>query len=683
MRIVLILLGSAVLATGQTWTLQSGPVEYRLRQDAGVVRLDYFGPSGGSAWPKADRADLEDAAGFELLSSRQPAADSLTLLYGHHHMPLQLEAVYTARGDTGTFTRRIRVTNSSAEPVSVSHIPELYLQLPPGTYGLTYLYGGWGQERQVATELLGPGTRAFVSDRGRSTSIYSPWFALRNATLGVTYMAQFAWSGNWKMTFERQPASANTTIEQTSLTVSLGTQYDADGPLTLAPHASRVLPEVAFTATAGSLDDAANQLHRYQNRYVIPTVATNNPLLVQFNSWYPFPGNPTTEAMKNYVSLAAKIGAEAFVLDSGWYNKKDWSTELGDYQVNRNAFPNGLEELAKHVRAQGMRFGLWVEIENLGSGSDLIKQHPEWLLSFDGTPVRKGVRSMLNFAKPEVRAWADATVDRLVNDYGLEWIKIDYNTDIGHQFDPGTGAVLADHYVNYYAWLDGVRARHPKLVIENCSSGGLRFDLGILAHTHTTWLSDVVAPKPSLQLGWGCTLEFTPEVCNHWTVGGSEGETATIDSNAAPGWWDFLFRVPMNGQWGISSRIRDWSPALLQRTTENIALYKQIRSVIRGADVYHLTPQPSRNDPKGWMAIQYVTEDRGRSVVMTYRLADGEPERYLRLQGLHPGATYRVSIDGISAGQTARADELAASGLAVKLDADWRAAVVTLERADR
>ena len=169
-----------------------------------------------------------------------------------------------------------------------------------------------------------------------------------------------------------------------------------------------------------------------------------------------------------------------------------------------------------------------------------------------------------------------------------------------------------------------------------------------MAHTHTNWVSDVVAPLPSLQLAYGCTLQFSPEVCNHWAVGEGEGDRAVIDNNAPPGWWDFLFRVPMNGQFGISSRVAAWSPELKQRAAENVALPKRIRRTVAGADVYHLTPPPSRNDPQDWMAIQYVSEGRDRSVLMAYRLRNGAAERAWRLRGLDPVRSYRVSIDGQS-----------------------------------
>jgi alpha-galactosidase len=281
-----------------------------------------------------------------------------------------------------------------------------------------------------------------------------------------------------------------------------------------------------------------------------------------------------------------------------------------------------------------------------------------------------------------VRTWAHGVVDRLVKSYDLEWIKIDYNIDIGAEFDPPasserSGAVLMDHVMSYYGWLDELRAKHPQLIIKNCSSGGLRFDPGIMAHTHTTWLSDVVAPIPSVQLAYGCTVAFSPEVCNHWMVG--DGEKGHVNLNADPGWWDFMLRVPMNGQYGLSSRVFDWNDALKKRAADNVTLYKRIRSLIAGGDAYHLTPPPPNQNPKDWMGLQYVTEDKTRSVLMAYRLGDSPSERNFRLRGLDPAAWYGVTVDGVKM-RSASGQELSAAGIAVRLKEEWRAAVIELAR---
>jgi alpha-galactosidase len=688
-------------ASSRTWSLQSGVVEYKLHWDGVHVYMKNFGPAGQpgpeitseragrerQGWGYDDIAGLAEGEGLgpgdlELIRHEvrhpRPDVDELILVFKHGRLPLEITARYTTWGSTGVLTRQLAVRNRGDRPLRLESLPSLAWVLPGGRYELTYLWGGGNHERQLASVRLGPDRRSFVSSSGRSTDVYSPWLCLKNEDLGIRYLAQLAYSGNWEMHFERRPYGQG--WEAGNLRATLGMRFDFGGALQLAAGQSFTLPAVAFTATAGDLDDGVNQLHRYQRQYVIPRTSTNDPLLVQFNSWYPFPGKPTADQMKKCVDIVAQLGAEVFVHDAGWFNKKDWSRELGDWVVDPVAYPHGLEELAQYVHGKGLKFGLWIEIENLGVDSQTFREHPDWCLSYNGQPLRVNDRYHLNFAQPEVRQWARSVIDRLVRNYRLDWLKIDYNITIGEFFDPPAtldrrGDVLYRHLMNYYQWLDEVRSAYPKLVIESCASGGTRFDLGIMAHTHTTWLSDEVRPWPSVQLGYGCTVEFIPEVCNHWMVG--DNYTGAVDLSNSPGWWDFLLRVPMNGQYGISSRVFDWSPALKEHAARNIALYKQIRPVIMGADVYHLTPPPDHDDPTGWCAIQYVSTDQERSVLTAYRLKQSRPDGVFRLRGLDPNRRYQVTGDGTRS-TVVSGQELGEKGLAIELEDEGRATVVEL-----
>ena len=690
----------------QIWSLRSGPVEYRLRQQEGLVVVAYLGPTGRAVWPapigrapgsRYDIAGLVDGqnllpqdltlASHEIRQPR-PGCTALRLLYKHRRLPLEVEAIYTAWGDTGVFTRQLTYTNHGSRPLPMESAPSLAWRLPPGEYNLDYLHGLWGEERQLLSEKITPGRRAFVNTNGRSTDGYSPWFSLRNEALGVRYAAQLACSGNWAMSFERSLQRTSARWSDRDLLVDLGMRFDFGGAAPLAPGASFRLPAVAFTASAGDLDDVANQLHRYQRQYVIARTPTNDPILAQFNTWYPFLRDVNAEQVKQYADRAAELGLEAVVIDSGWFSNRGSRPNpiFGDWEPDPVTFPKGLRDVADYVHAKGMKFGVWVEIECAATDSRVIRDHPDWVLRYNGVAIPGQVgRVYLNFAKPEVRRWARAVIDRLVGGDRVDWLKFDYNVDVGEDFDspssPRSGTVLHDHLRNYAGFLDQLRADYPNLVIENCASGGLRFDLDIIAHTHTTWVSDVVEPRRSVQLAYGCTVEFTPEVCNHWMVG--DKENGSVDTAASPGWWDFMFRVPMNGQFGISSRLAEWTPELKKRAIENVALYKRVRPVITGADVYHLTPPPAAGaNPVGWMALQYNSGDCNRSVVMAYRLGRSEPQQVFRLRGLDPEQRYRVTSEGRPAGVlTGR--QLASQGLPIKLEAEWRAAVIELEMEQR
>lgn len=685
-------------SAARSWTLRSGPVVYRVATRGDSVVVDHFGPaakesdSAARVLPTYPRIPAHELAGVvdgaplaagELrfvagrVVRRARDVDELSLTLRHAALPLDVEERVTAWGSTGVVTRELTFTNRGGATIRVDLAPTLFL--PRGPYTLQYLYGNWGQERQLATEALGAGVRDFEQTSGRSSKGYVPWIALRNERAGVQYLAELAWSGNWRAQVERYPGENDMALDARPIALRMGIRHDAGGPIALAPGAAFTTPRLALTAAAGDLDDAENQMHRWQRTYVMPPAPGNRPLLVHFNTWYPYGQDVDIEKAKAAADVAATLGLEAYVIDSGWYVDRDWVMELGDWRVSPRKFPHGLEELADHVRARGMKFGMWIEIENLGQGSRNFRDHPDWCLSYGGKPVINDRRCQLDFAKPAVRQWARGVVERLVSTYKLGWLKIDYNIDAGDVFDASSparaGARLHDHVQAYYAWLDELRAAHPELVVENCSSGALRFDSGIIAHTHTTWVSDIVNAKQSIQLGYGCTLQFPPELCNHWMVG--EKDDGTVDPAGAPGWWDFMFRVPMTGQFGISSRVTEWPAALRERAAANVALYKRIRGTITGADVYHLTQSPDHNAPTGWMAIQYVAPAGGRSVLLAYRLPDGEARRSFRLRGLSREATYDVRVDGeVMAPMTGA--QLADAGLPVALDAEWRAAVIEL-----
>ena len=211
-------------------------------------------------------------------------------------------------------------------------------------------------------------------------------------------------------------------------------------------------------------------------------------------------------------------------------------------------------------------------------------------------------------------------------------------------------------------------------MIENCSSGGLRFDLGIIAHTHTTWLWNRTLPKPLVQLAYGSTLEFTPQVCNHWMVG--DDEAGHVSPASPPGWWQFMFRVPMNGQYGISSRVFDWSGPLVECAAENVALYKRYRATIAAGDCYHLTPPPTPTIPRAGRPFNTSRPCGKRSVVMAYRLGESQPTQTVRLRGLTPQTTYRLRLDGEPQGNECGAG---GEGFAITLSDPWRAAVLELE----
>src|ERR1019366_9376558 len=292
------------------WSLVSGKAEYVLHKEKDRITFEYFGPVVHQAWTPAritqntpvTRRDIDgQVEGEEITPSElklvseknisvKSGVDQLQLVFEHRRLPLRIRLNYTTWGDTGVITRALVVENLGTASLHVQRLPSLSWSLPQGEYDLTYLWGGWSQERQLGNEVLGPGARRFASTRGRATNNYSPWFCLHNQDTGTRYLAQLAYSGNWEMGFGRSPLTEQHPYTEGDLDVDLGMRFDFGGALSLEAGQSFSLPEVAFTSTAGDIDEAANQMHRYQREYAFAHNPVNDPLLVQFNSWYPFQG---------------------------------------------------------------------------------------------------------------------------------------------------------------------------------------------------------------------------------------------------------------------------------------------------------------------------------------------------------------------------------------------------------
>jgi alpha-galactosidase len=357
-----------------TWTLATGPVVYRLHQEGKAVELEYFGPDGKPAWPAATpqtgaRYELSATVEGQNIEDRdwelvdhQEQPEALLLVFRHPQTPLVVEARYATYGDTGVISRELTIVNKGKAAVHLLAIDSVCWRLPLGDYDLSYLYGGAAAERQLMTEKLSVGMRSLISGRGRSSALYAAWFGLRDHTLGVQYAGQLAWSGDWEMHFDREVTSARRAVSGT-LTAEMRLRNDFGGAMVVNPGQTMPLPLAAFTASTGDLDDAVNQLHRYQRHFAIPRTGINRPLVSQFNSWYPFRANFTEDQLKYGVSVAKDLGLDSYVIDDGWFARDAQGHELfGDWEADPKIFQQGMPEFAQYVHAKGLKFGLWVEM---------------------------------------------------------------------------------------------------------------------------------------------------------------------------------------------------------------------------------------------------------------------------------------------------------------------------------
>jgi alpha-galactosidase len=590
--------------------------------------------------------------------------------------PLEIDLHVTVYPGTSLLEQWITVRNVGAESVRIDRIDSFALHLPPGGYELLSFSSGWGAEFE---DIRAPLHRSVVleSRSGRSSNGMHPFFVLSRGDEMLS--ASVAWSGNWTMRL--QP-------DETGYSLS-GGLHDWEFFHDLRPGEEIEAPHVMVVLAAGDLDDIAQQFHRVGRRHWYPGTGVARSLLLEWNHWWSYEDRVIDEAVFGAnVEAATRLGLELCTLDAGWFGSSEadtsWTDHRGDWdRVNVARFPSGIRARSDHAHAHGVLFGLWCEIEGLGARAETARTHPQLAASRDGMPL-----GYVCFGSPAAQDWALSTLERLADDYRCDWIKLDFNVDPGagcnrsdHGHGPGDG--LYAHYRGYYAVLSRFRSRHRDVVLESCSSGGLRIDLGIMRHTHLTFLSDPDWPEHNLQVFWGATMMLAPEVCLHW--GPSQWLTPhpnqTFDPRdpaLARQELDYHIRTTLLGVPGFSLRLPDLPVWVAERIAVHARLYKEcIRAFVRDGTLYRLTDQPGRDGGGDrWCAFQYSLPSR--HLMFVFRLPGGEAERELRFRALDPAATYRLAMVDDDAERLYRGDDLMREGIRVGWLDERDSTIITL-----
>ena len=513
-----------------------------------------------------------------------------------------------------------------------------------------------------AIPLAGEGYR-FEQKAGRSGSGLKRWIMLRSMTTGKGVAAMLGYSGNWLIEVKSQ--GDKTLLRMDSVPSGLKPFTTING---------LPLPGALVADFAGEWDNGAIPITRFIRANLLKNQGENWPP-VQWNTWYDDLGYPTQKSVAAGAKVAAEMGCEMVVVDAGWYGGKGhWENLCGDWVPNKERFPDGLEPAVKDVRGLGLKFGLWTEIESASKDSPVGIEHPDWLLR-DGDRIVSG-RSVLDFGKPEVVAWAQSQIDRLMHDYQLDYIKNDFNTDLPvDSANPRyvDGDPLYKHYQGLNAFWTYVRTTYPKLIIENCSSGSLRHDLLTASQSATHWVSDEVGNPYNLAAVFGATYLFPPETCMHWTCQPDSRPGQFMDLEAQ-------IAANMMGHLGFSNKIYQWDEATRKACTKQIALYKQIRPVIRVADVYHLTQQASSTSPNSLQAALYVDPAvGGKAVLFAFQGGADALDCTLKLRGL-TDKPYTLSMPaGFGPDLTLQGADLMRQGLKLSFPHKGASAIIQLQ----
>lgn len=372
-----------------------------------------------------------------------------------------------------------------------------------------------------------------------------------------------------------------------------------------------------------SFDNAMAALTRYRRR-IRRKNQDNEDLPVIFNDYMNcLFGDATTEKLLPLIDAAAEAGCEYFCIDAGWYADGAWWDGVGEWLPSERRFPGGISQVTDAIKSKGMKLGLWLEIEVMGVHSPTLRQaKPDWFFNRHGRAVIDHGRYQLDFRNPEVRAFADEVIHRMVTEYGVEYIKMDYNINggIGTELDSDSfGDGLLGHNRAYLRWLDSIFERYPGLVIENCSSGGLRMDYAMLSRYSIQSTSDQTDYLKYAIISANAATACCPEQAAIWSyplADGSREETIFNMVNA------LLCRIHQSGH------LANLSPERFDLVKEGISLYRSIRSEIKtGVPFYPTGIAPSYSVP----FLSYGLSCEGRTFLAVWQL-DGPAEIRIPLE---------------------------------------------------
>lgn len=611
-------------------------------------------------------------AGFEKVGEAPDLHVTVTLQ--HAIRPVTVK-VHTKLDGTAILTRWLEVTNTGTQPAAIaqaaswsgvlqktkrwqSHLGQTGQPL----YSVGYMDGHhWGTEGSFHWHDL-PAARYTVDGRYRRDRHRHPMFVLRNNATGEHFIGQLAWTGGYSFEFDLD-ADRGTTEVAAQLCFRAGPDAPAPQRI-LSPGETVTTPEMHLGLAFGGLDEAINAMHEHVRRSVILPQARGR------GGWIESGIGPeismTTDEILHAIDLAGEVGAEVFFVDAGWYAPahKWWST-VGDWEVDPR-FPGGLKPFRDRVHGHGMLWGLWMDAERIGAESQVFKEHPDWLATaYDG---ERRLGGLIDVTKPEVAAWLEAQIARVIETHELDFFRLDHNTHPGPGIRVEHDGFVENGYWRYYQTLYGVygrlRARFPNVIFENCAGGGGRTDLGMVRNFSHTWVTDwQIAPR-SFSITNGMTMALPPE-CVDRLIGGQSGHTAAD--------FDFQARLLLfvRPTFGFLHPLGSaWNPQLLARVRHWAGLYRDfIRPFVATGRIYHHTPEVDGLDPQGWGVLELAAADRSRGICGLFQLAaPTQPEYLLRLRGLDTAKRYRVTWD--TSGQTCELDGFALTkqGITVRLE---------------
>ena len=542
----------------------------------------------------------------------QAHGDCETLVVTLEQPGLRVKLLYTLFETA--LVRRTLVENTGAEPKLLQKVMSASLDLF-GDFTMTSFHGGWSAEMRRQDNAVGGAKVVNESLTGASSNRHNPGFLLWEAgtteNSGLVYGFNLIYSGNHYAAAQRA---------QTGLTRVMQGINPSNFAKEIAPGEVFETPEAVLCWSDTGFGGLSKRMHRFVNDHIVPEYWKGRPRPVLYNSWEGCVFNFNQRRLLDLADRARDLGCELFVLDDGWFGvRNNDRCSLGDYNVNRKKLPNGMDGLAKRINDKGLSFGLWFEPESVSPDSDLYRAHPDWALTDEHKPVLGRHQLLLDLTKSEVRDYIVTSVGGILDSASISYVKWDMN-----RHSIALGPKAHEFVLGLYDVLRRIFGPRPQVLLESCSSGGNRFDLGMLCFSPQVWCSDDTDPIERLTIQGNLSYLYPLSTMGAHVSAAPHAQTLRATPLSTRG------NVSFFGCLGYELDLKHLNAVEITEIKNQIAFYKQYRPVFQYGTF-------TRHD-LGW---QVSDGNMAISGVFHRQVNAAPPYERLRISGLQKEKTYR------------------------------------------
>ncbi|MFA7076523.1 MAG: alpha-galactosidase [Candidatus Izemoplasmatales bacterium] len=568
--------------------------------------------------------------------TRDDSTETLIITLEDSHAKILLKLYYSLYEEEDVITRRAIIENYGEEDFIIEKGLSMNLDLNNDNYCLTTFDGTWIKERQINTQPINPGIIKIDSKKGVSSSDHNPFVVIHknntNEQYGNCYGFSLVYSGSYEAVIERNPFSM--------IRVQMGIN-SFDFYWLLKPKETFVTPEVVLTFSSEGFNRLSLNFHNLINNHIIKPDFKNQDRPVLFNNWEATMFEFTQRKLLKLAKKARNLGIELFVLDDGWFGKRDSdTTSLGDWYVNKEKLPLGIKKLSEKINNQGMKFGIWVEPEMINFESDLYNVHPEWVIKHPFIKPSLGRNQLiLNLGNKDVVSYLEKVLTELFSSANISYCKWDMNRNFSDLYtsdlsSQNQGKLLHLYMLGLYDLLKRLTDKFPNILFESCASGGNRFDLGMLYYMPQVWVSDNTDAHSRFLIQYGTYYGYHQSVMGAHV---SDSPSAQVIRKTP---LETRFNISAFGLLGYELDITKLTSFETKVIKKQIEFYKKHRHLLQFGDIYRLKSPFKTNE----MQLIVVSKDRKEAILGIFQVLQEPNAEYLKipLPMLDANKKYRI-----------------------------------------